>query len=100
MIPVLLPLGASVIVAIIADMLGSNNEDADQRSIEVCISECRAAWLKKDGVLQVYHQTTKLDCTQVVVEVTEKSNADIPGRVSGYPVLIKVLPSKDDPQSR
>jgi len=91
MFPVLLPFGISLFAAIFSD-LSREREQKRQRSIEVCTANCKATWLKEDGVLRVYQGTHDLACAQIVVEVDGQAPLHIPGNVEDHQVRIKMIP--------
>ncbi len=91
MFPILLPFGVSLFAAILSDLVGKRPQH-QRRSIEVCTANCRATWLKEDGVLRVYQSKQDIMCAQIVVEVDGHAPLHIPGHVEDHPIRIRMIP--------
>lgn len=85
----LIPWLMAVGVAFLSKLSGDREQKKKEKSIEFCVSNCSAAWLKEDGVLQVYAEQTEVSCHRITVECSSIPDG-IPGEVDGRPVRIRV----------
>jgi hypothetical protein len=91
----LLPVGAAILGMAILSELFDQRPKRVQRSIEACVADVSAMWVKQDGVLRVYHETSNVACGCIVVECNGEAPIDLPGEVEGHQVLIRVNPEAD-----
>ena len=86
----LIPWLMAVGVAVLSKLSGEREKQkGKERSIEFCVANCSAAWLKEDGVLRVYAEQGEMSCQRITVECSDIPNG-IPGEVDGWPVRIRV----------
>lgn len=84
LIPWLMAMGVAVL-----SKLSGEREKKRERSIEFCVANCSAAWLREDGVLRIYAEQGDMSCQRITVECSGIPEG-IPGEVDGWPVRIRV----------
>lgn len=93
-LPILLPAAAFLGLAILADLKSHKEDSRHKKSIEACTATMRATWIKKDGVIQIYHEVGSLNCARIVVECSRPLNEQVPGEFNGYPVMVRMRPEE------
>lgn len=86
MIPILIPIAATIVTALWA----ATRPASQPISVEACTTELEAAWIEEDGVVGVYHEVSRRGCQQIVIECIEPPDAVVPTMYQGFPVCLRL----------
>lgn len=90
MLPLWIPIVGTLVAAFYASI--RQGPAVQRRTIEVCTREISSRWVRENGVLKVYSETSQTNCSHIVVECSAPP-LGLPTEIDGHPIRIRLAPN-------